>query len=79
MAEQVLVAKKEEEDRQAAALLVRFQESNKEGEPEKENESAEDKIWQVTDVTKEEYETTEGEMEEEVDVVAALLELTNWV
>ena len=48
------------------------------GEVDKEDdEGTEDdtEIWQITHVTEEELETTEGE---EVDLLSVLLELTDW-
>ena len=38
----------------------------------------EDEIWETTDIVEEEYEMADGETEDEVDVVAALLELAQW-
>ena len=42
------------------------------------HQGAEDEIWETTDIVEEEYEAAEGETEDKVDVVAALLELAQW-
>ena len=42
------------------------------------HQGAEDEIWETTDIVEEDNAAGEGETEDEVDVVAALLELAQW-
>jgi hypothetical protein len=82
MSKRVIVARQEENDRRTRQDTVTVagileEESGEEQDKEDDEDDADERnIWQVTDVTEEDLETTEGK---EVDLLATLLELVGWV
>ena len=78
MAERVGLARQEEEDRRSrkeAASIAQDHPGEEEDMEDDEGAQDEREIWQVTHVSEEELETTEGEG---VDVIVQLLELPRW-
>ena len=81
MAKRVVKVREEQQERKAAQSLARIQ-VNAVSEVQSDvgtHQGAEDEIWETTDIVEEEYAAGEGETEDEVDVVASLLELAQWV
>jgi len=78
MAQRVAYVRKEREDMQAAQSLARIHLQVAPEDDSGVDEGAEDEIWEVTDIPEEDLNEGEGEREQEVDAVAALLELAQW-
>ena len=81
MAKRVANVRKESEERQAAVCLARMPVlSEVPVEPPGDaGVDPEDEIWEVADGPAEEYDENESETGNEVDTVAALLDLAQWV
>ena len=82
MAERVEVARQEEEDRWireetgTVGSLDDDDSTAQENHEDDEGAADEREIWQVTDVTEEDFETTEGET---VDLYCKLMEMAGWI
>ena len=81
MSKRVVVARKEEEERRTrqetvtVSILLEEESGEEEDKEDDEDTTDEREIWQVTDVTEEDLETTEGES---VDLYDKLFELVGW-
>ena len=81
MAERVQVAPQKEEDRrirEEAGTVGNLHDDDSTGQEEQEDHEGsvdEREIWEVTDVTEEDFETTEGET---VDLYDKLIEMVGW-
>ena len=80
--EWVQVVRQQEEDRrirEEAGTVGHLHDDDSTGQEEEEDHEGsvdEREIWEVTDVTEEDFETTEGET---VDLYDKLMEMTGWI
>jgi len=81
MAERVVVVRQQEEDRRIREETVPVfnlhvdDSTGQEAQEDDEGTADEREIWQVTDVTEEDFETTEGES---VDLYDKLMAMVGW-